>query len=111
MSWNTRRALFVLAAVAVLGLLADQAIAQRQPRPRPNPNPQPPPKPSVDVGSLSGLELPVDDDLKRKFELIQDHLDSKTPDWKIVADELQKLLNRDGATFVEVTRIDESGKK
>jgi outer membrane protein assembly factor BamB/tetratricopeptide (TPR) repeat protein len=119
MSWSTRRAILVLAAVAALGVITQfgpvyaQKVARRPIRPGidfpPGPNPNPNPKPNKNAFDLGSLMLPKNDDLTEEMERALDNIRAKEPDWKKACEVLQDLISREKDFFVPLTVKDSDG--
>ena len=118
MSWSTRRAVLVLAAIAALGVVTQvgEAFAKKIVRPRPirpgidfppGPNPNPP-KVNKNAFDLGSLTLPKDDNLTEEMEAAIDNIRKKS-DWKKVCEVLQALISKEKDVFIPLTVKDAEG--
>jgi outer membrane protein assembly factor BamB/tetratricopeptide (TPR) repeat protein len=122
-SWSSRRATLVLAAVAVLGAasVVQHVYAQRVkvvPVVPGGPAPGGPGAPGIpgtpgtpkkEGFDLGNLTLPRDDDLKEKVEAATDNIKKK--DWGRATETLQNLVGRSEDVFIPVSRTDPEGRE
>lgn len=119
MTWSSRRALFALATVAVLGTVSavGTALGQRVPVAKPA-LPVPPGGPGVPGGpvappaepqgfELGDLTLPKDEDLAERIEAASDNIIKK--DWAAACKTLQELVGRPEDVFVPIKKPDAKG--
>jgi outer membrane protein assembly factor BamB/tetratricopeptide (TPR) repeat protein len=114
MSWSTRRALFLVAALAALGTISGigQLFAQKVPpikRPPMPPEGGPGAKPVRDAFDLGSLTLPKEDELQERVEAAADNI--KRKNWDRACETLQSLLVRPGDVFVPLKKKDASGRE
>ncbi len=121
MSWSNRRALFLLAALVVLGTMSGvgHVLAQKRP-PKGGPMPPIPGKPVRDAFDLGDLTLPKEEELQERVEAAGDNIknaikegnkDSAAPYWRRACETLQLLLIRDGDVFVPLKKKDAEGRE